>query len=55
MPKVLRSDHAEDIGGVIVEPGDAIPKDADAEVVKRLDAEGKIADTSKKADQEGGD
>jgi hypothetical protein len=45
MPKVLLSDHAEDIGGVIVEPGEKIPtKDVDDDVVERLEAEGKIGE-----------
>ena len=44
MPKRLQSDHAEDVGGQIVEPGDTIPKGADDEVVARLEDEGKIAD-----------
>lgn len=56
MPKVLRSDHAEDVGGVIVEPGESIPRGADADVVKQLEADGKIVDTSsKKSEKEGGE
>jgi hypothetical protein len=42
MAKVLTSTHAEDVGGRIVEPGQEIPDDADPEVVKRLEAEGKL-------------
>jgi hypothetical protein len=45
MAKVLLSDHAEDVGGVIVEPGEKIPaKDVDDDVVERLEAEGKIGE-----------
>lgn len=43
-PKILRSTHAEDVGSAVVEPGDQIPDDADADVVKRLQDEGKIED-----------
>jgi len=53
MPKRLQSDHAEDVGGAIVEPGDAIPKGADDEVVARLEDEGKIADDSAKKSDKG--
>jgi hypothetical protein len=42
--KVLKSDHAEDVGGVIVEPGGEIPDDADEDAVKALEAAGKIGD-----------
>lgn len=45
MTKVLRSAHAEDVGGSVVEPGQPIPDDADPEVVKRLEAEGKVEDS----------
>jgi hypothetical protein len=44
-PKILRSTHAEDVGSAVVEPGDQIPDDADADVVKRLRDEGKIEDS----------
>ena len=49
MPKKLASEHAEDVGGVIVEPGDTIPKSADDDVVKQLEDDGKIADDDSKA------
>ena len=55
MAKVLNSDHAEDVGGAIVEPGDAIPRDADPEIVKQLEADGKVVDSSKKSEKEEGD
>lgn len=43
MPKVLRSAHAEDVGGGLVcEPGQEIPDGADPEVVKRLEDEGLV-------------
>lgn len=46
MPKVLRSAHAEDVGnGRVVEPGAEIPSDADPDVVKRLDSEGRVLTT----------
>ena len=48
MAKRLQSDHAEDVGGIVVEPGDTIPKGADDDVVKRLEDEGKLVDDSKK-------
>lgn len=44
MPRVLISDHAEDVGGVIVEPGDPLPDDVDDDVVERLEADGKLGD-----------
>lgn len=44
MPKVLVSDHAEDVGGAIVEPGQPLPDDVDDEVLERLEAEGKLGD-----------
>ena len=44
MAKRLVSDHAEDVGGQIVEPGQELPDDADDEVVERLDEEGKLGD-----------
>ena len=47
MPKRLQSAHAEDVGGMIVEPGDTIPKGADDDAVKRLEEEGKVVDDSK--------
>lgn len=42
-PKILTSSHAEDVGSAVVEPGGEIPSDADKDVVKRLESEGKIA------------
>lgn len=42
-PKVLTGRHAEDVGTAVVEPGGEIPSDADKDVVKRLESEGKIA------------
>jgi hypothetical protein len=42
MTRTLRSRHAEDVGGTIVEPGQPIPDDADPDVVKRLEDEGLI-------------
>ena len=58
MTKVLTGAHAEDVGGYVVEPGQPIPNDADPEVVKRLEAEGLLADapkssSSKSKSQEG--
>jgi hypothetical protein len=47
MAKTLISDHAEDVGGVIVEPGQEVPEDADADVVERLEAEGKLGEPAK--------
>lgn len=50
MPKVLTSTHAEDVGGgLVVEPGQEIPSDADTEVVKRLEADGLVATTRAKS------
>lgn len=43
MPKVLTG-HAELIGETMVEPGQELPKDADKDLVKQLDAEGRLAD-----------
>jgi len=43
MPKILTG-HAELLGTSMVEPGQEIPKDADKDTVKRLEAEGRIAD-----------
>ena len=45
MAKRLISDHAEDVGGVIVEPGDELPDDVDDDVVARLDEEGKLGES----------
>jgi hypothetical protein len=44
MTRTLHSRHAEDVGGVIVEPGQPIPDDADADVVNRLQERGLVAD-----------
>lgn len=45
-PKVLSSTHAEDVGnGLVVEPGQEIPSDADPAVVKRLEDEGRVSTT----------
>ena len=44
MSRTLRSRHAEDVGGVIVEPGQPIPDDADPDDVKRLEDAGLLAD-----------
>jgi hypothetical protein len=44
MARVLTGDHAEDVGGIIVEPGQEIPSDADLEVIERLDDEGRLGD-----------
>ncbi|HKE81074.1 MAG TPA: hypothetical protein VKB54_17280 [Solirubrobacteraceae bacterium] len=43
MPKVLTG-HAELVGSTLVEPGQELPKDADKTLVKRLEAEGRLAD-----------
>jgi len=43
MPKVLTG-HAELIGTTMVEPGQPLPKDADKDLIKRLEAEGRLAD-----------
>jgi len=43
MPKILTG-HAELIGETMVEPGQEIPKTADKDHLKRLEAEGRIAD-----------
>jgi hypothetical protein len=53
MARVLISSHAEDVGGRIVEPGDAIPDGADADVLERLEAEGKLGDTGPEATKRG--
>ena len=46
--KRLVSDHAEDVGGQIVEPGEEFDEtEADEATVKRLKDEGKLADASK--------
>lgn len=47
MSKVLRARHAIDVGGRIVEPGQPIPDDVDADVVKRLQARGQIGESGK--------
>lgn len=49
MPKILTGRHAELLGSTQVEPGQEIPADADKDVVKRLEDEGRIA-TVKAAD-----
>lgn len=49
MPKVLTSAHAEDVGGGLVcEPGQEIPSDADPEVVARLEQRGLVSSTRAK-------
>jgi hypothetical protein len=41
----LAGSHAEDVGGGrVIEPGQAIPRDADPELVARLKAEGRLAE-----------
>lgn len=45
MTKVLTSRHAEDVGGVIVEPGQPIPRGADPGVVQRLEDAGLIRES----------
>jgi hypothetical protein len=50
VPKVLRSVHAEDVGGGrVIEPGEQIPSDADPEVVKRLETAGLVEQTRSQA------
>jgi hypothetical protein len=44
MPKILTGAHAELMGSTMVEPGQEIPSDADKDHVKRLEAEGSVAD-----------
>jgi hypothetical protein len=44
MARVLTGDHAEDVGGIVVEPGAEIPSDADLDVLERLEAEGRLGD-----------
>jgi len=44
MPKIYTGRHAELLGSTLVEPGGQIPTDADKDTVKRLEAEGKVAD-----------
>lgn len=44
----LRSSHAEDVGGFIVEPGQEFDEtQADSAAVERLDNEGKLAAVEK--------
>jgi hypothetical protein len=50
MTRTLRSRHAEDVGGVIVEPGQAIPDSADPDVVERLHARGLVTSDKPKTD-----
>lgn len=46
--KRLLSTHAEDVGGFIVEPGAEFDEsEADSEIVKRLEEEGKVMDAGK--------
>ena len=52
MAKRLVADHAEDVGGVIVEPGQEVPDDADDEVLERLEADGKLAEPEGAGDKE---
>ena len=55
MPQDDCVDHAEDVGGQIVEPGDTIPKGADDDVVARLEDEGKVGDDDQaKTERQGG-
>lgn len=50
MSKTLRASHAVDVGGMVVEPGDPIPDDADPSIVQRLEDEGLLeASSSKRA------
>jgi hypothetical protein len=42
MPKILVGGHAELLGTTMVEPGHEIPNDADTDIVKRLQDEGRI-------------
>ena len=44
MTKVLRSRHAESVGGQIIEPGQPIPDDAPADEVKRLEDAGLLVE-----------
>jgi hypothetical protein len=44
MPKILVGAHAELLGTTMVEPGQEIPNDADAPLVKRLQDEGRVVD-----------
>ena len=44
-PKILISNHAVDVGGVIVEPGGEIPGNADPATVKQLENDGRIRDS----------
>ena len=46
--KRLRSKHAEDVGGVMVEPGQVFDESgADAATIERLQAEGKLDDAGR--------
>jgi hypothetical protein len=45
MAKILTGRHAEHVGDAVVEPGGEIPADADPELLARLEAEGKLADS----------
>lgn len=52
----LISDHAEDVGGIIVEPGAEFDEtEADEAVIERLDSEGKLADAEKASRKGKGD
>jgi hypothetical protein len=44
MPRLFTGRHAVLLGSTVVEPGDALPSDADKDEVKRLEAEGQITD-----------
>jgi hypothetical protein len=45
--------HAEDVGGVIVEPGGELPDDVDDEVLERLEADGKLGDAEAEKSRKG--
>lgn len=47
MTKTLRARHAEQIGGRVIEPGQPIPADADADELAALDARGLVHDDGK--------
>jgi hypothetical protein len=51
--KTLRANHAVDVGGRVVEPDQAIPDDADPDIVARLEADGLIEQTKAKGSGKG--
>lgn len=49
MPKTLAGKHAQDFDGQVVEPGQPIPDEADKDLVKRLEEQGRVRQTKSRS------